>query len=95
MSTDNEKSVDNTLCIIKDFEAVWRHVCPPKPYLPLSSNAIPCEFYSKGGGADGKQAMGESPSFCDMLYHHLDVDDLHIPKSLLTARQHPSGQHFD
>ena len=38
MWPDDEKAVGNTLRIVKDFEEVWAHFCPPKPCLPLSTD---------------------------------------------------------
>jgi len=38
MWPDDEKAAENTCCIVKDFEEVWAHFCPPKPCLPLSTD---------------------------------------------------------
>ena len=38
MWPDDEKAAENTCCIVKGFEEVWAHFCPPKPYLPLSTD---------------------------------------------------------
>ena len=34
----DEKAEENTLRIVKDFEEVWVHFCPPKPCFPLSAD---------------------------------------------------------
>ena len=47
----------------------------------------------KGGDADGKRALDESPSLSGVVHHRPAGDGLHIPKSVSTARLHPSGQH--
>ena len=49
-------------------------------------------FPEKGGDADGKRAMGASPSLRGVFTRHPMVDDLHIPKRVLTARLRPGGQ---
>ena len=36
MWPDDEKAAENTCRIVKDFEEVWAHFCPPKPYSPVS-----------------------------------------------------------
>ena len=46
-------------------------------------------FPVKGGEADGRRAEGESPPLPDMLSHRPCDDDLHIPRSSLTARLSP------
>ena len=46
-------------------------------------------FPVKGGDADGKRTLDESPAFCGMLHHRAFADDLHIPKCWLTARSAP------
>ena len=38
MWPDDEKAAENTCCIVKDFEEVWAHFCPPKPWLPVSTD---------------------------------------------------------
>lgn len=53
------------------------------------SSTFSLRLCAKGGGADGKQAMGQGPSLHDVFYHHPFGDDLHIPKSVLTARLAP------
>nr|DAI07810.1 MAG TPA: hypothetical protein [Bacteriophage sp.] len=40
------------------------------------------------GEADGKRTLGESPALPGVFHHHPCGDDLHIPKSVLTARWH-------
>ena len=47
MLADKEKSAENTLCILKGFDAVWGHFRPAEPRVPLSIDAnnqqyIPC-----------------------------------------------------
>ena len=34
---DNEKTAENTLCILKGFEALWAFSCPGKPSPPFST----------------------------------------------------------
>ena len=46
-------------------------------------------FPAKGGDADGKQALDESPAVSDMPCSHPCGVALHIPESLLTARLVP------
>lgn len=46
-------------------------------------------FPLRGGDADGKRATGESPSFRGVLSHDPGDHDIHIPKSVLTARLVP------
>ena len=48
----------------------------------------------KGGDADGKRALGESPALRGMLHRHPNGDDLHIPKSVLAARLDPGRLTF-
>ncbi len=57
MWPDDEKAAENTYCIVKDFEEVWAHFCPPKPGLPLSTdttkkeNAYDPLFFSGTGNS--------------------------------------------
>lgn len=62
--------------------------------VPRRKAPFSLRSYSKGCGADGKQAMGESPSLRGVLTRHPLVDDLHIPKSVLAAWLPPGGQRF-
>ena len=48
-------------------------------------------FPEKGGDADGKRTLGESPALPGVFYHHLFDDGLHIPKRVLAARLPPNG----
>ena len=43
MLADKEKSAENTLCILKGFDAVWGHFRPAEPRVPLSIDAK--EYY--------------------------------------------------
>ena len=38
MWPDDEKAAENTCRIVKGFEEVWTHFCPPKPCFPLSTD---------------------------------------------------------
>ena len=40
MLADKEKSAENTLCILKGFDAVWGHFRPAEPRVPLSIDAM-------------------------------------------------------
>ena len=40
----DEKAEENTLRIVKDFEEVWVHFCPPKPCFPLSTDTKESRF---------------------------------------------------
>ena len=40
MWPDDEKAAENTCCIVKGFEEVWAHFCPPKPCFPLSTDTM-------------------------------------------------------
>ena len=44
MWPDDEKAEENTLRIVKDFEEVWVHFCPPKPCFPLSTDTKESRF---------------------------------------------------
>ena len=44
----NEKYTDNTFCIFKDFEAEWACFCPPKPCIPLLTDAKVSDFEMEG-----------------------------------------------
>ena len=46
MWPDDEKAAENTRRIVKDFEEVWAHFCPPKPCLPLltDTKVTKCKF---------------------------------------------------
>ena len=48
MWPDDEKAAENTCCIVKDFEEVWAHFCPPKPCLPLSIDGMVYEVFRPG-----------------------------------------------
>ena len=39
MLADKEKTAENTLCILKGFDAVWGHFRPAEPRVPLSIDA--------------------------------------------------------
>ena len=43
---------------------------------------------AKGGDADGTEAQDTYPAVPGMFVHHPRGDDLHSPKSVLTARWH-------
>ena len=45
MWPDDEKAAENTCRIVKDFEEVWTHFCPPKPCLPLPTDGKMGEKY--------------------------------------------------
>lgn len=47
----------------------------------------------KGGGADGKRALDESPALRGIVRGGIAAAGIPSPKSVLTAWQHPSGQH--
>ncbi len=87
MWPDDEKAAENTCRIVKDFEEVWAHFCPPKPCLPLSTDGkniqaalrtgagqLQKDFYINGKMTD--QTIAEIMTEPLFVYQHTKIRDI-------------------